>query len=56
MSSGWTPGSLLWKGDVDDKSTTIQTLGRDGHKHNMVFCGSEILVSVRDARTQEHFK
>lgn len=56
VESNWTPGQLIFNGTVDGTETVIQSLGRDGQKQQLVFCGSEIEVAVRDASSQAYFK
>eukprot|EP00038_Savillea_parva_P008646 m.178294 g.178294 ORF g.178294 m.178294 type:complete len:711 (+) comp14517_c0_seq1:107-2239(+) len=54
--SNWAPGDLIFHGLVDGVDTTVQTPGRDGHKQKLVFCGSDIEVSVRAAAHQKFFE
>jgi hypothetical protein len=55
VTSAWSPGDLIFTGYVGGDPTTVQSLKRDGQKLHLVFCGTNLEVSVRDAAHQRFF-
>lgn len=58
VSTEWTPGDLVFQGEIGGEPTTVQALRRDGQKLSLVYRGSNFEVAVRDTAAQrlcEHF-